>query len=80
MALFTDRYGPLHLPQRTITIAGSVVLMSITLAVGMASEPELDAIKPVYDHVLMPVSGICFTLLVALASGRPREIVAGVPL
>jgi peptidoglycan/LPS O-acetylase OafA/YrhL len=74
LALFTDRFGPLHLPRRTITIVSGTALMAITLAVGMVSESELDAIKPVYHHVLMPVSGICFTLLVALASGRSSEI------
>jgi peptidoglycan/LPS O-acetylase OafA/YrhL len=70
LAFLTDRYGALQLPPRGITVLIGLATLALTLVVGMAAESSLSAVKPIHDRVLMPVSGLCFTLLVALASGR----------
>jgi peptidoglycan/LPS O-acetylase OafA/YrhL len=69
-AFLTERYGSLRLPKRRATIASMSVLFLAVLAVGMVSEPPLSSPKPIHDQILMPIAGLGFTALVALAVGK----------
>ena len=53
-----------------MTAVLGVAVLLLTLMVGALCEPPLSSPKPLHDRVLLPLAGVCFTLLVALASGR----------
>ena len=71
LALVIDHYGAPRLPRRGLTISAGVAVMVFVLMIGMVSEGLLAAVKPRHEHVLLPIASIGFTLIVALAAGRP---------